>query len=54
MNESFVHALILAISLIGVIGLIVLLNKTGFLTKIADGSLWSSGQQNYEASHVTY
>lgn len=42
------------LSICGAILLLVILNKTGLLTKLANGELFHEGQDNYEANKVTY
>lgn len=54
MNDSFIHLLVILLSVGGAILLLILLNKTGILTKLTNGELFREGQDNYEANKVTY
>ena len=54
MNDSFIHVLVILLSMLAAIAIIVILNKTGLLTKLTNGQLFREGQDGHEANSITY
>lgn len=54
MNDSFIHVLVILLSMLAAIAIIVILNKSGLLTKLTNGQLFREGQDGHEANSITY